>query len=80
MQKMAHSWFSGTVSEDQQLPQQQNTSSSLLADWNSYASSRNANDEGSGMSLGFDLESAVRSANETVSGTFNVGLHFHWRS
>ncbi|CAI0540893.1 unnamed protein product [Linum tenue] len=72
MQKMAHSWFSGTVSEDQQLPQQQNTSSSLLADWNSYASSRNANDEGSGMSLGFDLESAVRSANETVSGTFNV--------
>ncbi|CAL1365674.1 unnamed protein product [Linum trigynum] len=72
MQKMAQSWFSGTVSEEQQLPQQQKTSSSLLADWNSYASSRNANDEGSGMGLGFDLESAVRSANETVSGTFNV--------
>ncbi|CAN0922860.1 SKP1-like protein 1A [Linum grandiflorum] len=69
MQKMAQSWFTGSGSEDQQ--QQQKPSSSLLSEWNSYATSRNA-DESSGMGLGFDLESAVRSANESVTGTFNV--------
>ncbi|CAN1197186.1 Protein transport protein SFT2 [Linum perenne] len=70
MQKMAQSWFTGTASEDQQL-QHQKPSSSLLSDWNSYATSRDA-DESSGISIGFDLESAVRSANESVTGTFNV--------
>lgn len=69
MQKMAQGWFSmgSSGSEDQQQPQ---TGSSLLADWNSYAASRDADESGSG--FGFDLEAAVRSANDTVSGTFNV--------
>ncbi|WCJ27637.1 Got1/Sft2-like vescicle transport protein family [Euphorbia peplus] len=68
MQKMAQAWFSGGNSED--LPQQP-SSSSLLADWNSYAASTTADDTSS-LGIGFDLESAVRSANETVTGTFSV--------
>ncbi|KDP32614.1 hypothetical protein JCGZ_13164 [Jatropha curcas] len=63
---MAQGWFSSGSSEDQQ----QIPSSSLLADWNSYAASRD--DESTGSGIGFDLESAVRSANDTVTGTFNV--------
>ncbi|KAL1202971.1 hypothetical protein V5N11_015222 [Cardamine amara subsp. amara] len=68
---MAQGWFSmsGSSSEDQQQGQQQ-SGSSLLADWNSYAASRDF-EESSG-SFGFDIESAVRSANDTVSGTFSV--------
>ncbi|XP_042953489.1 protein transport protein SFT2-like [Carya illinoinensis] len=67
MQKMAQGWFSGSSNgEDQQKP-----SSSLLADWNSYAASQDSEDS-SDLGLGFDLEAAVRSANDTVSGTFNV--------
>lgn len=67
MQQMAQGWFSGTINgEDQQKP-----SSSLLADWNSYAATQTSEDN-SDLGLGFDLESAVRSANDTVTGTFNV--------
>lgn len=69
---MAQAWFSlgggGGASDDQKTT---SSSSSLLADWNSYASSRDAED-GSGSAFGFDLESAVRSANDTVTGTFSV--------
>lgn len=67
---MAQGWFSmsGSNSGDQQ--QHPQTGTSLVADWNSYAASRDF-EEDSG-SLGFDIESAVRSANNTVSGTFNV--------
>lgn len=68
MQKMAQGWFSGGNSEDLQ---QKPSSSSLLADWNSYASSRDS-DDNARLGIGFDLESAVRSANETVTGTFSV--------
>ena len=65
--QMAQGWFSqSTESEDQLKP-----SSSLLADWNSYASEQTSQDSSS-LGLGFDLEAAVRSANDTVSGTFNV--------
>ncbi|KAF2323843.1 hypothetical protein GH714_000558 [Hevea brasiliensis] len=67
MQKMAQGWFSGGSSEDQQ----QKPASSLLADWNSYAASRDTN-ESTGSGIGFDLEAAVRSANDSVTGTFNV--------
>lgn len=64
---MAQGWFLGSTNgEEQQKP-----SSSLLADWNSYAAAQ-ASEESSDLGLGFDLESAVRSANDTVSGTFNV--------
>lgn len=70
MQKMAQGWFTqgGSSGSDNQLK----TSSSLLADWNSYAESQAADDSSSSLGIGFDLESAVRSANETVSGTFSV--------
>lgn len=64
---MAQGWFSSGSTEDQQ----QQPASSLLADWNSYATSRDA-EESTGSGIGFDLESAVRSANDTVTGTFNV--------
>ncbi|KAL1188418.1 hypothetical protein V5N11_027476 [Cardamine amara subsp. amara] len=72
MEKMAKGWFSmsGSSSSGDQQPPQQQTGTSLLADWNSYAASRDF-EEDTG-ALGFDIESAVRSANDTVSGTFNV--------
>ncbi|KAG0473884.1 hypothetical protein HPP92_015221 [Vanilla planifolia] len=63
----AQAWFTGGPTGSKQ----DNTSSSLLADWNSYASSRSAEDGGSS-ALGFDIEAAVRTANDKVSGTFNV--------
>ncbi|XP_040361595.1 protein transport protein SFT2 isoform X2 [Rosa chinensis] len=66
MQKMAQEWFSGGSTGGSQQP-----ASSLLADWNSYAASQSAEDSSSS-ALGFDLESVVRSANDTVSGTFSV--------
>jgi len=43
---------------------------SLLADWNSYAAARSAEDAGDG--FGIDIEAAVRSANDRVAGTFGV--------
>ncbi|KAK1583077.1 hypothetical protein Q3G72_020749 [Acer saccharum] len=78
---MAQAWFSlgggggGGASEDQlQKPTslQSSSSPSLLADWNSYAATRETEDGSGGPAFGFDLESAVRSANDTVAGTFNV--------
>ncbi|MCI46971.1 protein transport protein SFT2-like, partial [Trifolium medium] len=54
------------TSEDDLKP-----SSSLLADWNSYASAQSSQDDDSA-NFPFDIESAVRSANDTVSGTFSV--------
>ncbi|KAF9590752.1 hypothetical protein IFM89_038065 [Coptis chinensis] len=69
MQKTAQSWFMGgpSTNNDQKA-------SSLLADWNSYAAASKASEDSSGSSsnLGFDLEAAVRTANDTVSGTFGV--------
>ena len=61
-------WFSGGSSGGEG---QGKEGSSLLADWNSYTASREA-EEGTETGFGFDLESAVRSANDTVTGTFNV--------
>ncbi|CAN6879883.1 hypothetical protein F2Q70_00033129 [Brassica cretica] len=74
---MSQGWFSlgGSSSADQQQPEQQKSGSSLLADWNSYAAARDVEEGGGGSgsgSFGFDIESAVRSANDTVSGTFSV--------
>ncbi|EPS59015.1 hypothetical protein M569_15796, partial [Genlisea aurea] len=62
-------WFSsGDGGEQIAAP-----SSSLLADWNSYAADRSSDDAGSGAFAGvIDIESAVRVANDTVSGTFDV--------
>ncbi|KAM4092082.1 hypothetical protein ACB094_06G010200 [Castanea mollissima] len=72
MEKMAQGWFSGiSSSSSNSEEQQQKPSSSLLADWNSYAAAQSP-EESSSLALGFDLESAVRSANDTVSGTFSV--------
>ncbi|XP_031093083.1 protein transport protein SFT2-like [Ipomoea triloba] len=64
MQKIAQTWFTGGPSDNLQ-----ETPPSLLADWNAYASSQ---DNGSPSSLGFDLEAAVQTANDKVSGTFGV--------
>ncbi|XP_038685316.1 protein transport protein SFT2-like [Tripterygium wilfordii] len=70
MQKTVQAWFtqssSGGGSGDPQ-----NQGSSLLADWNSYAATRKEEGGGPG-ALSFDIESAVRSANESVTGTFSV--------
>lgn len=66
MQKMAQGWFSGgpsTVGADLDR-----SGSSLLSDWNSYATSKSDDDGG----LGFDIEAAVKSANDKVAGTFSV--------
>ncbi|KAF5950393.1 hypothetical protein HYC85_012386 [Camellia sinensis] len=74
-------WFSvGGGEEDRQQPHpltsslSSSSSSSLLADWNSYASSK-ASEQNTALGVfDLDLESAVRSANDTVAGTFNVVL------
>ncbi|KAH7860144.1 hypothetical protein Vadar_009913 [Vaccinium darrowii] len=70
------SWFSlGSGEDDRKQPQQTtslSSSSSLLSDWNSYAASKSSEDSGGSLVGVFDLESAVRSANDTVTGTFNV--------
>ena len=71
MEKMAQGWFSGISSSSNSEEQQQKPSSSLLADWNSYTTAQSS-EETSSLGLGFDLESAVRSANDTISGTFSV--------
>ncbi|PPS16901.1 hypothetical protein GOBAR_AA03654 [Gossypium barbadense] len=62
-------WFSGGSSGNDE--EQGKEGSSLLSDWNSYAASKEA-EEGTTTVFGFDLESAARSANDTVTGTFNV--------
>ncbi|KAJ6313813.1 hypothetical protein OIU78_017456 [Salix suchowensis] len=69
------SWFSSSGQD--QL--REKPSSSLLADWNSYAATSDANESTNGLrSFGsLDLEAAVRSANDTVSGTLNVGIFWH---
>ncbi|XP_019198350.1 PREDICTED: protein transport protein SFT2-like [Ipomoea nil] len=67
MRKIAQTWFTGGPSDNHQ-----ETPPSLLADWNAYASSQ---DNGSPTGLGFesfDLEAAVQTANDKVSGTFGV--------
>ncbi|CAM8952971.1 unnamed protein product [Rhodiola kirilowii] len=69
MHKTAQAWFTGGPSSGRVSDQQK--SPSLLADWNAYAASK-AVDESDSSSVGFDLESAVRTANDKVSGTFNV--------
>uniref|UniRef100_M8BGY5 Vesicle transport protein n=1 Tax=Aegilops tauschii TaxID=37682 RepID=M8BGY5_AEGTA len=67
MQKTAQSWFTGGTASPSTAAESQ---PSLLADWNSYAATRS--DVSSSSPLPFDIEAAVRSANDTVSGTFNV--------
>ncbi|OAY63126.1 Protein transport protein SFT2 [Ananas comosus] len=74
MQKTAQAWFVGGPSGGE-LPNpssSSSSSSSLLADWNSYAASKSAEEAVSSSALGFDIEAAVRTANDKVSGTFNV--------
>ncbi|XP_039141377.1 protein transport protein SFT2-like [Dioscorea cayenensis subsp. rotundata] len=66
MHKTAQAWFSGGPSSGgggEPAP-------SLLADWNSYAASRAVED--SSGALSFDIEAAVRSANDRVTDTFSV--------
>lgn len=68
-------WLSISSSGDDRVGSQPTTTSStpsLLADWNSYASAKASEESGGGGIAAFDLESAVRSANDTFSGTFDV--------
>ncbi|XP_078166087.1 protein transport protein sft2-like [Carex rostrata] len=64
----AQAWFTGgpSAATEETKP---GSSSSLLSDWNNYAASKSG-EESSG--LGFDLEAAVRTANDKVTGTFSV--------
>ena len=72
MQKTVQAWFSGGPSSGETQDSSSSSSPSLLADWNSYASSKSADEAGTPSALGFDIEAAVRTANDKVSGTFNV--------
>lgn len=73
MMQTAQAWFMGGPSGGKGgADQSKASSSSLLADWNSYATSKSEEDGGSSGALGFDIESAVRSANDKVTGTFSV--------
>ena len=73
MHKTAQAWFSGPSASGDDLP---NQTPSLLADWNAYAASTRAPEEDDPSALGFDLEAAVRTANDKVSGTFNVYVFY----
>ncbi|KAA8526645.1 hypothetical protein F0562_008152 [Nyssa sinensis] len=66
--KTAQAWFAGGPSNTNNDLQK---SSSLLADWNAYTASKES-EESESASLGFDLEAAVRTANDKVTGTFGV--------
>ncbi|XP_058219155.1 protein transport protein SFT2-like [Rhododendron vialii] len=71
MQKTAQAWFAGGPSSSSNGRNDlQKTSPSLLADWNAYAASKESQESES--ALGFDLEAAVTTASDKVSGTFNV--------
>uniref|UniRef100_A0A1D1XSP2 Vesicle transport protein n=1 Tax=Anthurium amnicola TaxID=1678845 RepID=A0A1D1XSP2_9ARAE len=73
MQKTVQGWFSGgPTAGDQHNPSSSSASPSLLSDWNSYAASKSAEDAAASPALGFDIEAAVRTANDKVAGTFNV--------
>ncbi|XP_031274472.1 protein transport protein SFT2-like [Pistacia vera] len=63
MQKTAQAWFTGGPSTANSNDHQQKPSS-LLADWNSYASSQESD------SSAFDLEAAVLTTTDKVSGTY----------
>ncbi|KAL3849113.1 hypothetical protein ACJIZ3_010995 [Penstemon smallii] len=66
MHKTAQAWFTGGPTTDLDKP----SSSSLLADWNAYAAAAEASAAADDPS--FDLEAAVRTANDKVSSTFSV--------
>ncbi|KAI4319514.1 hypothetical protein MLD38_033102 [Melastoma candidum] len=69
MQKTAQAWFTGGPSGAGGGDSYQSQKPSVLADWNAYAATA---DTSSDSVLGFDIESAVRTANDKVSGTFDV--------
>nr|XP_043621973.1 protein transport protein SFT2-like [Erigeron canadensis] len=71
MHKTAQSWFSGGPSSQTNSDLSKQTPS-VLADWNAYAASSQSDQDLDSSALGFDIESAVRTANDKVSGTFNV--------
>jgi hypothetical protein len=65
MHKTAQAWFTGGTAASSAAASE--SQPSLLADWNSYAAARSD----ASSPLSFDIEAAVRSANDTVSGTFS---------
>jgi hypothetical protein len=67
MHKTAQAWFTGGTAASPAAAGE--SQPSLLADWNSCAATRS--DASSSSPLPFDIEAAVRSANDTVSGTFS---------
>ncbi|RLM84370.1 protein transport protein SFT2-like [Panicum miliaceum] len=68
MHKTAQAWFTGGTAASSAAASE--SQPSLLADWNSYAATR-SDASSSSSPLPFDIEAAVRSANDTVSGTFS---------
>ncbi|XP_051115347.1 protein transport protein SFT2-like [Andrographis paniculata] len=64
MQKTAQGWFTGGPSSDLD-----SKPPSLLAEWNAYAATSDPADRDPSS---FDLEAAVRTANDKVTSTFNV--------
>jgi hypothetical protein len=69
MHKTAQAWFTGGLSSS--AGASSSGSQSVLAEWNSYAAARSAEEEAD-YGLDFDIESSVRTANDKVSGTFSV--------
>lgn len=67
MQKTAQSWFTGGPTFNDQKSSS-SSAPSLLSDWNAYAASQ----ESAPSAPVFDLEAAVRTTSDKVSGTFNV--------
>ncbi|XP_073027377.1 uncharacterized protein [Primulina eburnea] len=66
MQKTSPGWFTGGPSSEIGQP-----TSSLLADWNAYAAASKSEVEAD-VDSSFDIEAAVRTANDKVTSTFDV--------
>lgn len=66
MQKTSPGWFTGGPSIEIAQP-----TSSLLADWNAYATASKSEIEAD-VDSSFDIEAAVRTANDKVTSTFDV--------
>lgn len=65
MQSRMQGWFAGPSSKEQDK-----AGGSLLADWNSYAASKES-EEGTLGNAAMDLENGLTSASTTLVGAFN---------
>ncbi|KZV20935.1 hypothetical protein F511_08849 [Dorcoceras hygrometricum] len=67
MQQTSPTWFTGGTTSETGQP-----TSSLLADWNAYTAASSKSEVYADVDSSFDIEAAMRTANDKVTGTFDV--------